>query len=257
MKILKKQKLAEDIFLLTLQSPEISKKAKPGHFVLLQLEEKSPRIPFPIADAERNTISIIFEAKSKHTRALAAARKNQEIFYGLGPLGNNREVKEIGKIVLVGEGAGIGTLYFYAKTLKAANNRVISLLGGLSKKEMFWQDKIAKVSDKMFVIEPKSEFSCPLTHALEQILRKIRIDEVISFTSPQVMKSLAHATKLRTKNCAYLTATMMDGIGMCGSCRIHINGESKLCCVQGPEFDAHTVDWDNYLYRLEEFNRKK
>ena len=250
--IIKKQKLSENIHLIQLKCPEIAKKAKPGQFVLLQLEKKSARIPLPIADADKISITLVFEAATKETKALAASRKNQDCFFVLGPLGKAREIKEVGKVLLVGEKAGIGPLFFYAKALKGVGNKVSSLLGGLSKKTVFWQEKIEKVSDKTFVIDAKSDFACPLTHAVEQVLRKIKVDQVITIASPDVMRSIAHATKLRTKHFAYLTATMLDGIGMCGSCRVQCHNEQKLCCMDGPELDAHGIDWESYLHRLKE-----
>ena len=255
MNIIKKQKLYGDIYLVQIKAPEIAKKARPGHFVLVQLDEKSMRIPIPIADADKTSITLIFKAHDKATEALAQSRKNQSCYVVLGPLGTPREIKEYGKVVLVGEGEGIGLVYFYAKHLKEAGNRIISLLGGVPKKNIFWADKIEKVSDKTFVIDPESDFAEPLKHALEQVLRKVRIDQVISFASASLMSSLTQITKLRTKHYAYLTATMLDGIGMCGSCRVSCNGEQKLCCVEGPEMDAHAIDWESYLHRLGEYTR--
>ncbi|MBS3128048.1 sulfide/dihydroorotate dehydrogenase-like FAD/NAD-binding protein [Candidatus Woesearchaeota archaeon] len=253
MSILKKQKLYEDIYLLQIKAPEIAKKALPGHFVLLQMDENSPRIPIPIADADKTSITLIFKARGKTTEALTQCRKDQPCYVLLGPLGNPREIKEYGKVILVGEGPGIGQVYFYAKALKNAGNKIISLVGGIPKKQVFWSDRIEKVSDKYFIIDPQSDLPSPLAHAVEQILRKIKIDQVISFASPNLMRSLSQITKLRTKHYAYLTATMLDGIGMCGSCRVVCDNEHKLCCIDGPELDAHTIDWDAYLHRLAEY----
>lgn len=259
MHVKKKEKLFGDMYVLQIHAPEIAKKAQAGHFVLLQLHEHSARLPIPISDADKTSITLIFQAKCKQTQDLSSVKKNQKIHFLLGPLGKAREKKEIsniGKVVLVGEGAGIGQVYFYAKALKEAGNKVISLLGGVPKKNIFWENKIQKVSDKTFVIDPKSDFECSLTHAVEGVLRKIRVDEVITFGSAELMQRIANRTKLRSKNRAYLSATMIDGIGMCGSCRIHVDGSQKLCCIDGPEFNAHQVDWPMYIHKSKEYHQE-
>jgi ferredoxin--NADP+ reductase len=253
-KILKKEKLAENIYQMDIEAPDIAKKAKAGHFVMLRIDEEAERIPLTIVDTGKKSVTIIFQVAGKTTEDLAKLRKGNEILDFTGPLGNPAEIKEFGyegHVVLVAGGVGAAEVYPVAKEMKKVKNKVTIIYGTKTKKLLFWEDKLKKVSDKLIICtddgsKGKEGF---VTKALKELMEKGYINYVVAIGPTIMMKSISKLTRDRIKTAVSLNPIMVDGVGMCGSCRVVIDGRVKFACVDGPEFNGHEVDWEELLNR--------
>jgi ferredoxin--NADP+ reductase len=258
--ILKKQKLAKDIYLLQIKAPMAAKSAKPGQFVILQIDKTGERIPLSIADYDKNSITVIFAVVGRTTKELAKLKKGNSILHFAGPLGNPTQVMEFGTVCLVGGGFGLAPLYPIAKAMKKAGNEVISIIGVREKSLLFWDDKLAKASDDFIVTTDDGSKGIKgfVTDALQQIIRKKRVNLVLTVGPPVMMRAVAKITKQRgVRTIASLNSIMLDGTGMCGSCRVNVAGEVKFACVDGPEFNAHAVDWNSVLSRNKRYEEEE
>lgn len=256
--IVQKKKLAEDTYLVKITSPEIAKRAQPGNFVILRLDDKGERIPLTIADHDKRTITLVFQAIGKTTLDLARLKKGNSVLDLVGPLGNPTEIREFGTVCLVGGGLGIAPLYPIARAMKGAGNRLVIVIGAKSKKHLFWEDKLTKVSDQLVICTDDGSKGRQgfVTDAMRDLLRK-KLDLVIAIGPLVMMKAVSSMTRQLVKTVVSINSIMIDGIGMCGGCRLTVNNETKFSCVNGPEFNGHEVDWDglinrNTLYKEEE-----
>jgi ferredoxin--NADP+ reductase len=251
-KIVKKQKIIDGIFLFKISAPAIAAKFRPGQFVILQLDDDSGRIPVNVVDADKRTITVIPTVKGPDIEAIFKLRKGKMIAHITGPLGNPLEVKEYGTVCLIAEDFGIASLYLLAKAMKAAGNRVIVIVGAADKKHMYWHDRLAKFSSKLILKTEDGSLGAKgdVSGALTFLMRKTGPDLVVAVGPIDLMKKVSHIThmaKLKTR--VFLNTLMFDGIGLCGGCRVKIDGETLFTCVDGPHFDAHKIDWDEYVCR--------
>ena len=249
-KIKEKKVLAEKTIMLKIVAPDIAKKAKPGNFVMLRIDEKGERIPLTIADHDAETITIIFLVVGRTTEDLSKLNKGDNILDIAGPLGNAIDIKKYGTIVFVAGGLGIAAIYPQLKTLKK-DNKIVSIIGARKKELLFLQDEIKEFSDKVIVCTDDGSYGKKgfVTDALKELINEEKIDRVITIGPPVMMRAVSEITKDKVKTVASINSIMVDGIGMCGSCRVRVNNEIKFACVDGPEFDAHGVDWDELLKR--------
>lgn len=250
-KVLHKKKLAENTFMLQIEAREIAKKAKPGQFIILRIDEKGERIPLTIADKTNTSIILVILNVGHTTDRLSKLKKGDKILDLIGPLGNASALEKFGTVCLVGGGLGIAPIYPIAKALKDRGNKIITIIGAKSKNYLFWEDKFKKISDKMIVCtddgsKGKKGF---ITAAFNKVVKKERLNRVICIGPPIMMKAAADISRHRVKTIVSLNPIMVDGIGMCGSCRVTVKGETKFACVDGPEFDAHDVDFDRLIHR--------
>jgi len=257
--ILKKQKLAEDIYLLQIKAPLVAKNANPGQFVMLQLDDKGERIPLSIADFDKNSITVIFSVVGKTTKELAKLKKGNSILHFTGPLGNQTEVLEFGTVCLVGGGFGLAPLYPIARAMKKAKNEVIIIVGARNKKLLFWEDMLKKISDELIIVTDDGSKGMKgfTTKALEQLMKKKRLNLVLTIGPPLMMKAVAKMTAQRVRTVASLNSIMLDGTGMCGSCRVNVANEVKFACVDGPEFNAHAIDWEVMINRNKRYENEE
>lgn len=249
--ILKKQKLAENTYLMEISAPAVAKKAKSGNFVILRIDEAGERIPLTIADYSKKTITVIFLVVGKTTKQLSNLRKGDVLLDFCGPLGNNTEIKEVGTVCLVGGGLGMASLYIIGRAFKKADNNVISIIGAKSKNFLFWEDHYKEISDQLIVYtddgsKGKKGF---VTEALRELMRKKKINRVVAIGPTIMMKAIADLTKDRIKTIVSLNPIMIDGMGMCGCCRVVVDENVKFACIDGHEFDAHKIDWDELMNR--------
>jgi len=256
-RILRKERLALGINLFEIEAKRIAKNAKPGQFVIVRLHERGERIPLTIADwdAERGTITIVVQEVGKTTYELGTYKVGDYILDVLGPLGNPTHIDRFGTVVMVGGGVGVAEIYPVARAMKKAGNYVISILGFRTKDLVFWEDKLRKVSDEVIVTTNDGSYGMKgfTTHALQKIIDEGRKIDLVYAVGPTVMmKAVAELTKpYKIKTIVSLNPIMIDGTGMCGACRVHVGGEVKFACVDGPEFDAHEVDFDELIRRLD------
>jgi len=251
-KIIEKTELADNTFLMKIFAPHIAKKAQPGQFIILRIGEKDERIPLTIADHDNETVTIIFLISGYTTNKLSKLNQGDSLLDFVGPLGNPAPMENFGTVVLVGGGLGIAPITPQAKKLKELGNKVICIVGARSKNNLFWIDKLQAVSDEVIICtddgtEGRKGF---VTDALKELSEKENINRVIAIGPPIMMKFVSLTTKQKNiKTQVSINSIMVDGIGMCGGCRVIINNKVKFSCVDGPDFDGHQVDWDDLLNR--------
>jgi NAD(P)H-flavin reductase len=249
--VLQKKKLAKDVYLLEIEAPEIAKKAKAGQFIILRLDEKGERIPLSISDKTKRTITVVFLVVGTTTNNMSKLKKKDKILDVVGPLGNPTEIDEYGTVCLIGGGLGIAPIYPIAKAMKKANNKVITILGARNKKLIIWEDKLKKVSDQIIICTDDGSKGMKgfVTDGLKELIAKEKPNKIWMIGPPVMMKSVAKLTKHQIRTTASLNPIMVDGMGMCGCCRVHVGENVKFACCDGPEFDAHLVDWDDLINR--------
>jgi ferredoxin--NADP+ reductase len=255
--------LAPDVKLFRIQAPRVAKKRQAGQFVILRVHEQGERIPITIADSdpERGDITIVVQGIGKTTKLLNSLEAGDSILDVVGPLGKPSEVEEFGTCCVIGGGVGAAIAYPTAGALKNAGNRVISILGGRNKELVVLEDQIRAASDEVVVTTDDGSYGQKglVTDALQKLIDDgVKIDYVLAIGPIPMMKAVAETTRPHgIKTVVSLNSIMIDGTGMCGGCRVSIDGKSEFACVDGPEFDAHRVDFDvmrnrNAMYRDKE-----
>jgi len=252
--ILEKEELSETISKHIIYAPFIARKAKAGHFVILIADEKGERIPVTLVDwdEKKGTITVIIQAIGKSTLQMNSMKKGNFFFDVAGPLGTPVEIKKYGTVVGVGGGVGIAELYPIAKAFKEEGNKVISILGARNKDLLILEKETSKISDKILITTDDGSYGRKglVTDALKDLYKEEKIDAVFTIGPLPMMKFVALTTKpYNTPTFASLNPIMLDGTGMCGCCRIKIDGKAKFACVDGPMFDAHKVNFDNLIKR--------
>ncbi|MDO8688609.1 MAG: sulfide/dihydroorotate dehydrogenase-like FAD/NAD-binding protein, partial [Dehalococcoidia bacterium] len=247
--------LAPNIHLIKVLAPAAARKALEGQFVMLMVDEKGERIPLTIAgyDRQEGTVTVIFMELGKTTRKLAGLDVGDSVFSFLGPLGVPTHIEKFGTVVCVGGGFGVATTAPIARAMKNAGNTVISIMGFRNKDLMFWEDELRKVSDELYIMTDDGSYgdkgvvTIPLQRMLEE---GRRIDLVVAIGPAIMMKFVSKTTEpFKVPTVVSLNPVLVDGTGLCGGCRVSIGGETKFACVDGPDFDAHLVDWDLLMSR--------
>ncbi len=257
-KILEKETLAENIFLIKVEAAEVAERAQAGQFIILRIDEKGERIPLTIADSDENAITLVIQKVGKTTKDLDKLKVGDTILDFVGPLGNPTEIKEYGIVVCVGGGLGIAPIYPIARALMYAGNKVITILGARTKDLLIWEDKLKAVSDELIVCTDDGSYGKKgfVTDALKELTEKI--DHVFAIGPPIMMKFVSKLTKEKNiPTTVSINSIMIDGMGMCGGCRITVGGETKFACVDGPDFDAHKIDWDEFITRNKTYEEEE
>ncbi|MGB9695148.1 MAG: sulfide/dihydroorotate dehydrogenase-like FAD/NAD-binding protein [Caldisericaceae bacterium] len=255
-RILKKQNLGPGMFLMELDAPNVAKGAQPGQFVIVRVGENGERIPLTIADFDKDggKITIVFQTVGKTTYELSAKNEGDFIADVAGPLGNASEIENFGKVVCVGGGVGIAPVYPIARKLKSKGNDVITIIGYRSKDYVFWEDKMRAASETLHIATNDGSYGEKgfVTDVLKRVLEQnIDVKRVIAIGPPVMMKAVADMTRERKiKTIVSLNSLMVCGMGMCGACRVTVGGETKFTCADGPDFDAHLVDFEELSKRL-------
>ncbi len=250
--IIKKEKLAENTFLFQVKSPDIAKAAKPGQFIIAQLSEKGERIPLSIADFDSKSVTMIVYVAGKTTSDFAKLKKGDFVPHIAGPLGNPLEILSKSAVCLVAGGFGMAPIYPIARELKNAGSKVIIVAGAKSKGLLFWEDRLSKVADEMIITtdDGSKGLKGNVVDGLEAVLgRRQKVDMVFAVGPTPMMAAVSKATYQRARTIVSLNSIMLDGTGMCGSCRVKVAGETKFSCVDGPHFNGHAVDWDEISNR--------
>ncbi len=256
-RIIKKRELVKDIFEMVIEAPLIAAKAEPGHFVLAMPEERGERIPLTIADFDRKagTITLVIMVVGTTSMKTTRLPEGGTLYALVGPLGHPSDIENFGTVIMVAGGVGTAPIYPIARRLHEVGNRVISIHGARSKSLLFWEEKIASVSDEHVITTDDGTYGRKglVTEPLKEILendRDKKIGCVYAIGPAIMMKFCALTTKpFGVRTIASLNSVMVDGTGMCGGCRVSIGGKTQFTCVDGPEFDAHVVDWDTLMKR--------
>ena len=263
-KILKKEVLSDVTKLMEVEAPHVARKAKAGQFIIVRIDEQGERIPLTIADYNREagTITIIFQEVGKSTLQLGKMEPGDQLSSFAGPLGHPTEIEKYGTVVCVGGGVGIAPIYPVARSLKEAGNTVISIIGARNKGLLFWEEKMRAVSDELIVCTDdgshgrKTLVTEPLKELLDNKERKVT--HVWAIGPAIMMKFVSAATKpYNVPTTVSLNTIMIDGTGMCGGCRVLLDSGAQFVCVDGPEFDAHKVDWGSLLSRLQFYREEE
>jgi NAD(P)H-flavin reductase len=256
-KIVKRERLVPNIHQLEIEAPEIARKCQPGQFVIIMPDEKGERIPLTIADwdEEKGTVTSVVLVVGTSTHKLSLLESGGEVPVFVGPLGKASDIQNFGTVIMAGGCFGIGAIYPIARAMKEAGNRVITILDVKAKYLMYWEDKLRAVSDDFYVSTRDGVANCNeyIPKALEALLKKEKdVDRVVSIGCTYLMYTVAEATRpLKIPTIVALNPIMVDGTGMCGACRLTVDGQTKFACVDGPDFDGHKVDW------VELFARRK
>ena len=266
MRILGKEVLADSqgvrIVKITIQLPDIAAKAKAGQFVVLMVREEGERIPLTIVktDAGQGSVVLIAQVAGFTTKLLAGLKLGDSLYSIVGPLGHPTEIKNYGKVILVGGGVGIAEIYPVAKALKDAGNHVTAIIGSRTKEFLILERELKAVSDECVVMTDDGSYGRKgfVTEALKERLTKSKYDLVYAVGPIPMMRAVTGVTKsLEILTLVSLNAIMVDGTGMCGSCRVSVGGKVKFSCVDGPEFDAAQVDWQGLLNRNSIYTEKE
>ncbi len=258
MKILSKEILADSqgirIVKIIVQSPDIALKARAGQFVVLMVKEEGERIPLTIvrADAQKGTIVLIVQETGFTTKLLGSSMPGDCLYSIAGPLGHPTAIRKYGRVILVGGGVGIAEIYPVAKAMKAAGNHVIAIIGSRTKELLILEREMKEISDEIMVLTDDGSYSRKgfVTEALKELLEKLKYDLVYAVGPLPMMRAVSGVTQsFSVLTLVSLNAIMVDGTGMCGCCRVSVGKEVKFSCVDGPEFDAGLVDWDELLAR--------
>jgi sulfide dehydrogenase subunit beta len=257
-KILEKSQLAPGIHCAVMEAPLIARKALAGQFVMVRVHEKGERIPLTIADFDRarGTIALVFQEAGSTTQALAAMKAGDHLPDLLGPQGNPTAVENFGTAVVVGGGIGVAPVYPLARELKEEGNAVISVIGFRSKQHVFWEERMRAVSGELVICTNDGSYGRKgfVTEALKEIIDSRRVDIVFAIGPAVMMKAVAELTRPKAiRTVASLNSLMVCGMGMCGACRVTVAGETRFTCMEGPDFDAHQVDFDLLIKRLETY----
>ena len=266
MKILTKKVLTEamgtKVTQIEIASPEIARKVKAGQFVVLMVSEEGERIPLTVVDKDekKGLIILIFQEVGLTTRLLGKMEPGNSLYALTGPMGHATEIKKYGKVIVVGGGVGIAEIYPVARAFKEAGNHITTILGARNKDLLIMEEELRRASDEIYIATDDGSYARKgfTTDILEELLAKGKYDLVYSVGPIPMMKRSAEVTKkFNTKTIVSLNALMVDATGMCGCCRVTIGNEVKFSCVDGPEFDAHAVDWDELEKRNRVYTEKE
>jgi ferredoxin--NADP+ reductase len=272
-KIINAQFIAPGIKRFVIEAPRIARKQRPGQFVIVRVNERGERIPLTIerSDAEKGTVNLVVQSIGKTTTLLNSLETGDSILDIVGPLGKPSEIENFGTVVVMGGGVGTAMAYPTAAAMKKAGNRVITIIGGRNKDLVILEPEMRGVSDTVYVTtdDGSSGDKGLVTDRLRQLLENgTRVDLVLAVGPIPMMRAVADMTrKERIKTMVSLNPIMIDGTGMCGGCRVLVEGKSEFACVDGPEFDAHRIDFAvlvqrNAMYRdaekqsLEDYRRE-
>lgn len=243
-----------DVFYFKVSAPLISKKAKPGQFVILRLHEQGERIPLSLADINPTdgTISLIVMAVGKTSTEMSIMKQGDEILDLCGPLGNPTHIEKIGKVIVVGGGFGVAPLYPIARAFKSAGNEVVCVMGARTRDLLIYEKEMEQVCSRVIVTTDDGSKGMKglVTQALRQELEQAGANLVVTVGPAIMMKSVSETTRsFGVKTLASLNPIMVDGTGMCGGCRVTIGGRTLFACTDGPDFDGHLVNWDILMTR--------
>ena len=249
-RILFRQDLVPKIHLFKIDAPDVARKAQPGQFVVIRIDERGERIPLTIADwdEKEGSVTVGFMEVGTTTCRLALLSAGDYIADFIGPLGLPTHIEKFGTVVCMAGGFAIATTVPIARAMKSQGNRVISIMGAKSKDLIFWEDELRSVSDQLIVTTDDGSYGRKgvVTEPLEELLQSgDKVDRVIAIGPSIMMKYCSLTTQpFGVKTVVSLNPIMVDGTGMCGCCRVSVDGVTKFVCVDGPDFDGHKVDWD-------------
>lgn len=262
-KIIEKEELAKGIKRIKIIAPSIAQKVLAGQFVIIRIDEKGERIPLTIADWDKKSgsISLIFQEVGYTTEMLGRLKINDEILDLLGPLGKQTVIEKIGNVICIGGGVGIAEVLPVSKALKEKGNYVIGIIGAKSKDFLILERKMREICDELYIATDDGSYGRKgfVTDILNELLVDCQPINLVYAVGPvPMMKKVCEITRAyNIKTMVSLNPVMVDGTGMCGSCRVSVGGKTYFACVEGPEFDGHLVDFEELEKRLNLFKESE
>lgn len=261
-KIIGKEYFSDQVVKLVIEAPYIARSRKAGHFVIVRLNDKGERIPLTIAaaDVDRGTITIIVQKVGVSSIKLYNLEVNDSINDVVGPLGHPTHIEKVGTVLAAGGGVGVAPLLPIVEAMKTAGNKVISVLAARQKELIILEEQIRQHSDEVVIMTDDGSYGKKglVTDGMEEVIKREKVDQVVTVGPAIMMKFVAILTKkYEIPTLASLNTIMVDGTGMCGACRVSVGGRTKFVCVDGPEFDAHEVDFDEMLLRLNAYRKEE
>jgi ferredoxin/flavodoxin---NADP+ reductase len=259
-RVIERRMIVPNLHEFTIEAPDVAGSIRPGNFVIVRPDENGERIPLSVADWDKETGSVtsIFMQVGASTAKLARLKPGETIPTYAGPLGRETEIDHFGTVLCIGGCYGIGSIYPIARALKECGNRVYTILEARSSFLLYWQDRFRNVSERVIEIvrDGTVGYKGHLTRLPEILsLEKIKPDRVIVNGCTFQMMKVSQVTKqMGIKTLVNMNPIMIDGTGMCGVCRLTVGGQTKFACVDGPDFDGHEVDWDEFLNRRQTYN---
>lgn len=258
-KIVEKEYFSPKVVRLEVEAPLIARSRRAGHFVIVRCGDKGERIPLTIADSdtERGTITLVVQAVGESTTAICALEPGDSLTDVVGPLGQATHIADFGTVVCCGGGVGVAPLLPIIKAMKEAGNRVISVLAARTKDLIILEEQVRRYSDELIIMTDDGSYGQKglVTQGVEQVIRREHVDMAVTIGPAVMMKFVSLLTKkYNVPTMCSLNTIMVDGTGMCGACRVTVAGKTRFVCVDGPEFDAHQVDFDEMMMRLRSYN---
>ena len=257
-KILSKEHFSANVVKLVVEAPLIAKSRRAGHFVIVRCGEHGERIPLTIADADidAGTITLVIQAVGDSTKKICALEPGDYLTDVVGPLGQATHIEKVGTVVCCGGGVGVAPMLPIIKAMKAAGNRVVSVLAGRTRELVILEEQVRQYSDEVVIMTDDGSYGKKglITAGVEEVILREKVDQVVTIGPAIMMKFVALLTKkydIPTE--ASLNAIMVDGTGMCGACRVTVGGKTRFVCVEGPEFNAHEIDFNELLMRLKSY----
>lgn len=250
--IVTKQELAPKVKLFEISAKEIAEKARPGQFVILRLDERGERVPLTIAncDAKKGTITVVFHEVGNTTKKLGTLNKGDSISDVVGPLGNPAEIGKYGRVLCVSGGIWVAPLHFLALALREKGNRLVTVVGARTKDQLILEREMKEISDEFYVTTDDGSKGYKGLDFLRDLLKTQKIDRIVAMGPVVMMQTVVEITRPHgLKTMVTLAPIMVDGMGMCGACRVSVGGETKFACMDGPEFDGHLVDFELLIRR--------
>ena len=257
-RIIEKEYFSEAVVRLVVEAPHIAKSRKAGHFVIVKTGEKGERIPLTIAaaDVDKGTITLIIQKVGVTSTRICELEVGDEITDVVGPLGKATHIENVGTVLASGGGVGVAPLLPIVEALKQAGNRVITVLAAREKDLIILEEQMRQHSDEVIIMTDDGSYGKQglITNGMEEVILREKVDLAVTVGPAIMMKFATLLTgKYNIPTVASLNTLMVDGTGMCGACRVSVGGQTKFVCVDGPEFDAHEVDFDEMLLRLDSY----
>lgn len=258
-KIVEKRHFSEKVVELVVEAPLIARSRRAGHFVIVRADEHGERIPLTIADADKDkgTITLVVQAVGKSSQKICNKEVGEYLHDVVGPLGQATHIEKVGTVVCCGGGVGVAPLLPIIRAMKAVGNRVVSVLAGRTKDLIILEDEVRASSDEVVIMTDDGSYGKKglVTNGVEDVIKREKVDLVVAIGPAIMMKFVALLTKkYDIPTMCSLNTIMVDGTGMCGACRVTVGGKTKFVCIDGPEFDAHQVDFDEMLMRLHSYD---
>lgn len=258
-KIVGKEFFSDKVVKLEVEAPLIAKSRKAGHFVIVRVGKKGERVPYTIAsaDPQKGTITLVIQRVGKSSEKVCQLEVGDYITDLVGPLGKATHIENFGTVLCAGGGVGVAPMLPIIEAMKQAGNRVITVLAARTKDLIILEDQVRKNSDEVIIMTDDGSYGQKglITEGVEQVINREKVDLCVTIGPAIMMKFVSELTKkYNVPTVASLNTIMVDGTGMCGACRVSVGGKTRFVCVDGPEFDAHQVNFDEMLMRLKAYN---